>query len=108
METLEVNTADGVVNCNEHRPPHKQRGAVLMFADAFGLRAAIDEMAARLANAGFYVLAPNPLYRAGKIAPFDAKTVWGDEKERARLMAVIGPATNPEPAMRDVGVYLDT
>ncbi len=105
--TLDVTTPDGVVACTTHRPDGPDPfPAVIFFMDALGARPALDEMAARLAQAGYFVLAPNLLYRAGPVAPFNPKTVWTDEAERARLMKVIG-TVQPAPMMRDAGLYLD-
>jgi carboxymethylenebutenolidase len=64
-------------------------------------------MADRFAAAGFYVLVPNLFYRAGKYAPFDMKTAWGNPAEKERLMAVLKTA-QPEPTLRDLGIYIDT
>ncbi len=105
--TLTVKTPDGEVRCSTHQPVGTGPWpAVLMFQDAFGVRPAAETMAAHLAAAGFFVLLPNLLYRSGEVAPFNAKTVWGDEPERTRLMKIVGAAVNPVPAMRDVGLYL--
>jgi carboxymethylenebutenolidase len=74
--------------------------------DAMGLRPAIDELAAHLCAKGYVVLVPNVAYRAGKVAPFDAKTVWGDEPERKRLQSVLA-TVHPEGTLRDIGLYLE-
>lgn len=74
--------------------------------DAFGLRPALDALAARLAAEGYFVLVPNLFHRAGDFRPFDTRTVWGDEPERKRLMGLIGQAT-PEGTMRDFGLWLE-
>jgi carboxymethylenebutenolidase len=105
--TLAVRTPDGAVSCRLHRP-HGDGPfpAVLFFMDALGARPAMDSMADRLAEAGYFVFAPNLLYRAGDFAPFDPKTVWTDEPERARLSRVLA-TVEPGPTMRDVGLYLE-
>jgi carboxymethylenebutenolidase len=63
-------------------------------------------MAERLAGLGYFVLLPNVFYRSGEVAPFDPITVWGDEKERTRLFALLGSVTLAQ-AMNDTGSYLD-
>jgi carboxymethylenebutenolidase len=66
---------------------------VVMYIDAYGVRPAMREMAARLAGLGYAVLLPDVLYRAGAVAPFDIGTVWTDPPERARLMGLIQSIT---------------
>jgi carboxymethylenebutenolidase len=51
-------------------------------------------------------LAPNLFYRSGEFAPFDAKTVFGDPKERERLGAIVKRLT-PEGATQDFDAYFD-
>ena len=105
--TLTVKTPDGEVLCSTHQPAGTGPWpAVMMFQDAFGVRPAAETMAARLAAVGYFVLLPNLLYRSGEFAPFDPKTVWGDDAERQRLMKIVGAAVSPEQTMRDIGLYL--
>jgi len=84
----------------------KKAPAVIMFPDAFGVRPAAEAMGGKLADAGYAVLVPNLFHRVGKYEPFDAKTVWGDEKERARLGGMMA-SVKPEQVMKDVGLYID-
>ncbi len=62
---------------------------VVFYVDAGGLRPAMSQMGARLARAGYAVVQPNPYWRQGPFAPFDARTVFSDPPERARLMAML-------------------
>jgi carboxymethylenebutenolidase len=64
-----------------------------MFPDAGGVRDTFDQMATKLAGYGYAVLVPDVYYRSGDWAPFDMKTVFGDEKERNRLFSMIGGLT---------------
>jgi carboxymethylenebutenolidase len=106
-ERLVVSSPEGPIGCTTHHPAGAGPWpAVLFFMDALLVRPALLAMADRLAEAGYFVLFPNLLYRAGEVAPFDPKSVWTDENERARLMKLIGAAVQPESAMRDVGLYL--
>lgn len=105
--TLTVKTADGVAEAHLHKPAGTGPWpGVLLYVDAFGLRPTMDEMAERLASNGFAVLVPDLFYRAGKFPPFDPRTAFGDEKERARIMALIQGLDTPS-AMRDTAAYLD-
>ncbi len=107
---LEVHTADGVMDVYLHRPDNAGDGhalpVVIFYHDAGGIRAAMDEMAARLAAHGYLVALPNVFYRAGDFAPFDPKTVFGDPVERARLMRIVKQA-DVVSVMRDTGALLD-
>src|SRR6202047_2366353 len=67
MDTdVQVKTAAGVCDA---ALIHPQKGAwpgVILFADVFGLRPTMRDMAKRLAADGFSVLVPNPFYRTSK------------------------------------------
>lgn len=106
MKNIEIKTADGVVDCLAWAGSEPDsKGNVLFFVDAGGVRPAMERMGQRWADAGYSVLIPNVLYRAGKFAPFHMKTVFSDDKERARLFSILSLAT-PADIMRDVGEYL--
>jgi carboxymethylenebutenolidase len=107
MTPIEAKTPDGTATCFLHRPsgdgPHP---GVIFYIDALGVRPAMHGMAARLASKGYAVLIPNVLYRAGNYAPFDPKTVWSNQSERERLMAIINQV-DVAASKRDVAVWLD-
>ncbi len=68
---------------------------VVSYMDAFGLRPAMDAVAAPYVDAGFAVLQPDLYARCPLDAPFDLTTVWTDPPERARLgthLAAVRPA----------------
>ncbi|HVK73422.1 MAG TPA: dienelactone hydrolase family protein [Kofleriaceae bacterium] len=69
---------------------------VVFYPDAGGLRAAMVDLAAQLTAAGYAALVVDPYWRHGDFTPFDARTVFTDPPERARLMAMVAtvvPAT---------------
>src|SRR3954451_6146878 len=66
MPNVEITTPDGVADAYLVRPDGDPRGGVLFVMDAFGLRPRIEEMANRIADAGYVVLAPHVFYRAGR------------------------------------------
>jgi carboxymethylenebutenolidase len=69
--------------------------AVLVYPDAGGYRELMKaEFGDRLASMGYVALSPDVFYRAGDWAPFDMKTAFSDERERARLMGIVGQLTN--------------
>jgi carboxymethylenebutenolidase len=80
--------------------------AVIFFMDGVGLREGLYGMGQRLADAGYFVLMPNLYWRAGPYAPFEPKTVFGDQgPERQRLMALVR-TVDFDATMNDVGAYL--
>ena len=92
-EELEARTGDGVARAWWYRAGDGARPAVLLYTDAYGVRPAVQEMAARLAGLGYSTLLPDIFYRAGDYPPFDKATVWNDPPERARLMALMQTIT---------------
>lgn len=80
--------------------------AAILYMDAFGPRAALDEMAARLAGQGYAVLVPDLFYRFGDYAPFDAKTAFGDPEKGALLRRMIGETTQAM-TIADTGAFLE-
>jgi carboxymethylenebutenolidase len=77
--------------------------------DAFGLRPRIEEMAARIAERGYAVLAPNILYRGGRSPLVDPAELADPERRGAafgRLMPMIQGLTADRIAA-DTGSYLD-
>lgn len=104
---LTLKTPDGAADAHAFRPDGDGPfPAVLFLIDALGIRPAMVEMAERLSRLGYFVLLPNPFYRAGAFKPFDPKAVWTDPDERARLMALVHGLDTPS-AMRDLGAFLD-
>src|SRR5689334_22213001 len=105
-EKIQVDTADGradgelVVPAGEGPFP-----LVIYYMDAGGLRPATRAMAERLAAAGYAVLQPNLYWRSGPFAPFDAKTVFSDPSERARLNQLM-QAVKPAQVVADTKAFL--
>jgi carboxymethylenebutenolidase len=90
-----------------HEPPGGGPApAVVFFPDAGGVRPVMQEMAARLAGAGYLVALPNLYYRAGAYQPFDIATLFSDPAERQRMTSIIGLA-GPDGLTHDTGALLD-
>ncbi len=105
--TDSVTTPDGT--CPVHLFTPEGTGpwpGVVMFPDAGGLRNTFDQMGAKLAGFGYAVLVPDVYYREGDWAPFDMASVFGDEKERNRLMSMIGSLT-PDKITSDATALFD-
>ncbi|BCI89520.1 hypothetical protein NIIDMKKI_47260 [Mycobacterium kansasii] len=103
-----VTTPDG--SCPVHLfTPDGAEGpwpGVVMYPDAGGVRETFYQMAAKLAGNGYAVLLPDVYYREGAWAAFDMATAFGDAKERARIMFMIGTLT-PDRVTRDSGAFFD-
>ena len=63
---VSVKTPDGTADCYFVHPASGTAPGVLMWPDIFGLRPAFRQMAKRLAESGYSVLAVNPFYRVKK------------------------------------------
>ena len=89
-----VTTADGTCPVRLFTPEGSGPWpGVVMFPDAGGARETFYQMAAKLAGYGYAVLLPDVYYRKGDWAPFDMASVFDDEKERYRLMSMMGRLT---------------
>jgi carboxymethylenebutenolidase len=108
--TLQIPTGDGVADAYLVKPDGDGPfPGVLVFMDGFGLRPRIEEMAARIAERGYAVLAPNILYRGGRSPLVDPAELVDAEKRGAafgRLMPMIHALT-ADRIVADTAAYLD-
>lgn len=107
--TLRIPTADGRADAFAAFPDHGERHpGVLMYADAFGIRPVVREMARELAGHGYYVLVPNFFYRHGPTPVIDLPEYIGEEVRPAliaQLMPLIEAHTDAR-ILSDAGAYL--
>ena len=104
---IEIETPDGVCDSYFVHPASGAHPGVLIWPDAFGLRPAIRQMATRLAESGYSVLAVNQYYRTKK-APIAEGTNFAELRETLRpLMQSLSPETNVTDAKAFVG-FLDS
>jgi carboxymethylenebutenolidase len=78
--------------------------AVVFYADAGGIRPAVEGMARQLADAGYLVLLPDLFYRYGPYAPLVPRDVF-----RGDVAAILGPlmaTTDNLRAADDTGAFL--
>jgi carboxymethylenebutenolidase len=75
--------------------------------DGPGIRPAVHEIAARLAEAGYAVALPDLFYRAGPYPPVDPKIVFTDPKLREHHRETLMASTSPAKAMADTRSLLD-
>ncbi|MFJ5860230.1 dienelactone hydrolase family protein [Pseudarthrobacter sp. NPDC092439] len=70
---IEITAPDGLAEAVLARPSTGEGPfpGILFYMDAFGLRPRIEEMAQRIADWGYIVMAPNVFYREGTVAQLD-------------------------------------
>ncbi|MFJ5560725.1 dienelactone hydrolase family protein [Streptomyces sp. NPDC093250] len=108
-KTLHLPTADGHADAFAAFPDDGERHpGVLMYADGFGIRPVLREMARELAGHGYYVLVPNLFYRHGPAPVIELPEHIG-EAVRPALMAQLMPlieAHTAERVLSDADAYL--
>jgi carboxymethylenebutenolidase len=109
-ETIDIKTADGVADSYLARPEDgRAHPGVLLLIDAFGLRSQIEQMADRIAAAGYVVLAPNVFYRAGR-SPVVSLEGLDDPDRRGEVFGRVMPLMRElttERIVADGAAYLD-
>ena len=106
-EHITIKTPDGECDAFFAHPATGKHAAVLIWADAFGLRPALKDMAKRLAASGYAVLAPNPFYRVTKAPGIDsANFSFQNTADRTKLMGLMGSVTSPGAPERDVEAFV--
>jgi carboxymethylenebutenolidase len=82
---------------------------VILYTDAFGLRPRIRQMAQRIADWGYVVLAPNVFYREGSIAELapvlEMSTQEGREAAGKAAFPRVGRLT-PDKALPDINAWV--
>ncbi|SHF64444.1 dienelactone hydrolase family protein [Streptoalloteichus hindustanus] len=109
IKALRIPTTDGEADAFAAFPDHGERHpGVLMYADGFGIRPVLREMALELAGHGYYVLVPNFFYRHGPAPVIELPEHIGEEIRPAvfaQLMPLIEAHTT-ERALSDAKAYL--
>jgi carboxymethylenebutenolidase len=70
-QAVTIKTPDGNCDALFIHPTTGAHPGVVLWADAFGVRPAVHEVAKRLAEAGYAVLVPNPYYRVSKAPQYE-------------------------------------
>src|ERR1700675_4013717 len=88
-----VKTADGNCDAAFIHPTTGTFPGVLIWPDAFGLRAAMHQIGRRAASEGYAVLVPNPFYRTTKAPVFDNPPAFDftNPADTAKLPPLTGP-----------------
>jgi|tagenome__1003787_1003787.scaffolds.fasta_scaffold20986969_2 carboxymethylenebutenolidase len=109
-DRLDVPAADGTADAMFVHPrgggPHP---GVLLYTDAYGLRPRIEEMARRLAGAGYAVLVPNVFYRHRRAPVLDDLDALMRSSDRALLFDQLRPmmaALTPPRVHADAGSWV--
>ncbi|MEW2357326.1 dienelactone hydrolase family protein [Spirillospora sp. NPDC029432] len=109
-KTLRIPTADGQADAFAAFPDGGERHpGVLLYADAFGDRPVLREMARELAGHGYYVLVPHFLYRNGPAPLVELPEHIGEEARSAiiaRLMPLIEEHLVGERVESDADAFL--
>lgn len=109
IETPHIPTADGAADAFAAFPDGGGRHpGVLMYADGFGIRPVLREMARELAGHGYYVLVPNLFHRHGPAPVIELPEHIAEESRPAilaRLMPLIEAHTT-ERVLSDADAYL--
>jgi carboxymethylenebutenolidase len=112
-ERVDLETPGGVLDCYVFEPAGAGPGPwppVVIYMDAFGIRADLDVMASRLADNGYVVAVPNLYHRTAGWQPFDPAVVAAGGAEKERFMAMIR-SINGDLVMEDTAAviaHLDT
>ncbi|MEC5192018.1 MULTISPECIES: dienelactone hydrolase family protein [unclassified Arthrobacter] len=109
---IEIPAADGTAEALVARPSAGSGPfpGVILYMDAFGLRPRIQDMAQRIADWGFVVLAPNVFYREGtaaELAPdLDMTTPEGREAAGGAAFPRVGRLTTAK-AQPDITAWVE-
>lgn len=103
---VEVTTPDGIAEAYFAHPSEGKHPGVLVWPDAYGLRPAFRQMASRLAESGYAVLAPNQYYRSTRLPALPESPDMQDSKIRERWSVLRAPLT-AEAVTRDALAYVD-
>ncbi|WP_442910084.1 dienelactone hydrolase family protein [Knoellia sp. Soil729] len=115
MQTIPIPMAEGAVAeafvARPQRDTSEEHPGVLLFMDAIGLRPRIAEMAQRIADWGYVVLAPNVFFRDGTKDELAPTTDLTDPGARDEFFEAAMPRVQALTATRaeaDIPVYLET
>ncbi|MEW2623314.1 dienelactone hydrolase family protein [Streptomyces sp. NPDC048106] len=109
IKSLRIPTADGHADAFAAFPDHGERHpGVLMYADGFGIRPVLRELAQELAGHGYYVLVPHLFYRNGP-APLVELPEYIGAEARPAVFAQVMPlleAHTVERVLSDADAFL--
>ena len=102
---VQIPTAHGLTEGAIYAPEKAGRWpGVIQYTDIGGIRPSQQEMAGRLAEAGYVVLMPNVFYRTGPLPLFDFPRKFGEERTTKRLAELSRPPDSGGHRMRCFGL----
>ena len=102
---VQISTSAGVCDAALVHPQKGSWPGVILFADVFGLRPTMREIAKRLSADGFAVLVPNPFYRTSKPPGLPIDLDFNNPADRAKMDVLRAPLTS-EAVMQDATAYV--
>jgi carboxymethylenebutenolidase len=107
QRSIEIETPDGTCPAGLYVPQGSQAWpAVILFADAGGMRDTIREMGQRLSSLGYVVLVPDFYYRIGPYDPIDGRTAFSTKESAEKIMGMMRGYT-ADMAARDAIAFVD-
>lgn len=103
---IAIRTPDGTADAFFVHPAEGRHPAVILWPDVAGLRKAYEIMAARLAGAGYAVLAVNPYYRSAPAPILESFGEWRTEAGQAKL-APMRAAITSAGIVSDARAFID-
>ena len=102
---VQISTSAGVCDAALVHPQKGSWPGVILFADVFGLRPTMREIAKRLSADGFAVLVPNPFYRTSKPPGLPIDLDFNNPADRAKMDVLRAPLTSGA-VMQDATAYV--
>ncbi len=107
QRTVHIQTEDGTCPAGLSIPDGEGPWpAVVMYADAGGMRDAVREMGERLSGLGYVVLVPDFYFRNGPYGPFDMRTAFQNKESMEQIMGMMRGYT-ADLAVRDANTFVD-
>jgi carboxymethylenebutenolidase len=104
---VDVKTPDGTCDCAFIHPNSGSHPAVIVWADAFGLRPAMVDIGKRIAAEGYSVLVPNPYYRLTKAPGIDMNGFnFSNPTDRAKINPLMGSIGAAGAAEKDAAAFV--
>jgi carboxymethylenebutenolidase len=90
QRTVEIETEDGTCPAALSTPDGEGPWpAVILFADAGGMRDTMRQMGERLSGLGYVVLVPDFYYRYGSYEPVDMRTAFQNKESMEKIMGMM-------------------
>ena len=107
QRTVHIQTEDGLCPAGLSIPDGAGPWpAVVMYADAGGIRDTVREMGERLSGLGYVVLVPDFYYRNGPYDPVDMRTAFSTKETAEKIMGMMRGYT-ADLVVRDAGAFVD-